>query len=283
MPLRTRTSSKALRLASAAGLALSLSLSACSVGGGQGASAPAAAPRPAEVTYGHAAGTGQKVETATGPYETLTAAASSNLINFEYASTLMGTAWTKEDGAAAQKVAVDFVFKEFLDSTTLEGGPAEFEAWRLSDGKKYLTEPMSEAAAAPDAQGLVLSNAKGKALLPVLIHDGKPRVSSVTLTMSSFGPATPESGLSFNFDYGADYRVSDAEAGAFVGAQFTGQSGADFINSDRAKPQLRDGVGENIYRGYGHVNITLDKDETGAMRITSAVSSAKFNTDDFTF
>jgi hypothetical protein len=281
MSLGPKPSWNALRRAAVTGLAISLSLS---LSGCVGALGPS--PIPTKSSYGDVTGTGETMGVTDGVYETITVDKDSALNVFNEGkpipADLEAHGWTQEDGVAGQKLAVDYMVKEFFDSMALEGGPAEFETWRQIVGKKYFSEAASEQAAELDHQGYIWSNAKGKTLIPHLIHDGKPRAKNVDLKLTGFRNSDEIRGILFSFDYTTDYRVNDAEASKFAGAHSGGMSGDDFIKSDNAKPQLKDGTGENIYRGKGTADVVVDKDETGAMKIVWVVSKASFSTDDFT-
>lgn len=232
-------------------------------------------------------GTGEKVNTPTGSYEKVKMNPSDLIYQYNYGEgknpeSMSGMSWSVEDGTAAQKLAVDYVANEFLNSTALESGMDGFNQWYATTAGNYFSPSiMGNVAQNPGDSHILLGNFGDKGLIPALIHDGGPRVKDVKLNLVSVLPYEndPTNQLTFGFNFDAGYRVDDANAAAIVGA-YTGMTGPEVINSKYAKDNLKDGTGENVYRGKGWVNVVVNKEESG-MKITGIFSKADFDTRDF--
>lgn len=77
---------------------------------------------------GGAVGTGEIIETATGPYEKIAVAP-------ELIEAVPGpghaavSGWTPEQQLAAQNLALEFTASELVDSIVLDGGEAAVDEW----------------------------------------------------------------------------------------------------------------------------------------------------------
>ncbi|MGP4033620.1 hypothetical protein [Pseudarthrobacter sp. 1C304] len=228
-------------------------------------------------------GTGEKIDTAAGPYEKSSLPANDPAYSYNPTFHDASSGWTVDEASAAQKLAIDYMSKEFLDSTALEGGDAEFQNWYAANAKKYFSEKVIDIAGQnPGENKIILGNFGTNRLIPNLIHDGSPRVKEAHLGVTGFGFVnTPELGNSveFSIEWNAGYRVDDTNGAAFVG-HHTGMTGEQVLNSKYATDKLKDGSGENVYRGTGSANVMVTKDPDG-LKIVSFSSKADFDTRDF--
>ncbi|MFJ4264666.1 hypothetical protein ACIPYU_19675 [Paenarthrobacter nicotinovorans] len=247
---------------------------------------PESAPNPAAVADKATGltGTGQKVETATGSYEKTTLAAGDPAYTYNIQAHDASSGWTAEEATAAQKLAVDYLSNEFLDSTALEGSDQDFWDWYYANEGKYFSDKVTGEIrqGQPSQMNIILGNFGTNKLLPSLIHDGSARVKEENLEVqnSSFS-ITPEqiNVVNFNFNWQVGYRVDDANAAALVG-HYTNLTGEEVLNSKYAKDNLKDGVGENVYRGKGSAYVAITKDP-GGLKIVGFSSKADFDTRDF--
>jgi hypothetical protein len=264
----------------AAGLLIT-SLAGCSLVPHQ--VAPDPSPATAHDTVGTGiVGTGEKVETPTGTYEKITMSESDPVYQYSTVHHDASSGWTVEEATAGQKLVVDYLTKEFLDSTALEGGDAEFHNWFAATGKNYYSESvLGEAGQNPGENKIILGNFGENKLIPNLIHDGSPRVKEADLQVTGFTFLdTPElNGVEYGVQFNVAYRVDDANGAALVG-HYTGMTGEQVLTSKYATDKLKDGTGENVYRGTGYANVLVAK-EPGGMKIVSFGSKADFDTRDF--
>lgn len=262
--------------------ALALTVSGCSMLPNQaGTEVAEAAP-----SYGDVVGSGEMVTTPSGTYEKIIL--SENSPAYEYAAELhdRSSGWTVEEAIAGQKLAVDYVTQEFLDSTALEGGDAEFRRWHDVAGKKYFSESViGETSRNPGETKIILGNFGANNFIPALIHDGSPRVKDVQLDPPAavYKPWETGAGLAqdmqYSIQFDAGYRVDDVNGAAFVGKQ-VGMTGDKVLTSKYATDRLKDGTGENVYRAKGYANVVVTK-APGGMKIVGFESKADFDTRDF--
>ena len=234
-------------------------------------------------------GSGEKIQTPTGSYEKITYNEDAPIYKFNNGNgntpEMEAKGWSLEDSTAAQKVAVNYMTKEFIDSTALEGGDEAFKEWHSTTAKNYYSDAVyNEIANNPGETKIILGNFGQNKFMPNLIHDGTPREKSLDLTLNGYGPYNDQPGydaVMFSIEYTAEYRVDDANAAEFIGKHTpTPMSGAEVIQSKYAKDSLKDGSGENVYRAKGYANIVVAK-EAGGFKIIGFQSKADFDTTDF--
>jgi hypothetical protein len=274
--LKKAVRSKFAQKVAAAGLlvGMSVSLAGCFANGntennngGNPAPTPStSASAPAPASYGMVIGSGEKVKTADGTYETIDIDKNSPLYNFNNGEGnpdyMAEAGWTEADGKASQKVVANYLVKEFVDSSALETGDKGYQEWHKTSAKKYYSgEIYQQLGASPDSN-VVLGNFAGADKIPALIHDDTPREKELNLEVTGFMPYSDErgvKGIMYTVKYDAAYRVSDANATKFA-ASHTGKTPEEFLKSSMAKPSLKDGKGENIYRPKGLAEIVVGKD-----------------------
>lgn len=240
-------------------------------------------------SYGVAVGSGEKVETDTGTYETITLDPNSPAYSFNKGrgnpSYMQEAGWTEEDGAAAQRHVINYMVNEFVDSTALEGGDAAFQNWYANDAKPYYSGPLyQELGQVGGSSNVILGNFAGAKSMPNLIHDGAPREKTLDLNVSGFMPYSDgagNNGIGYTVEYTAEYRVDDSNAAEFAGSTL-GQTAEQFLAGPMAKESIKDGKGENVYRVKGHANIITAKDANNEWKIIGFTSSTDFDTSDFT-
>lgn len=230
-------------------------------------------------------GSGEKVDTGAGTYEKITLSPDAPVYQFStiHADTpeMKEIGWSVEDGMAGQRAAVDYVTKEFIDSTALEGDNAAYQEWYANSAPKYYSEAvLPQLASNPEETKIILGNFGANKFMPNLIHDGNPRVKTLDLKVTGFAAVPSYNGVEYSIEYDAAYRVDDANAAKFVGSH-VGLSGEAFTQSKYAKDSLKDGTGENLYRGKGYANVIVAKDANGQMKLTGFSSKADFDTTDF--
>jgi hypothetical protein len=255
-------------------------------------------------SYGEAVGSGEMVTTPSGTYERIKLHEGSPAYDYAWLTRRHRDAWgwTVPEAAGAQKLAVDYVTQEFLDSTALEGGDAEFSTWHASNASRYFAERIiGDTLQNPGETKLILGNFGENKFIPALIHDGSPRVKELDLTLGGAGfvdeggnfvddthpdgtllnePSGPVvTWLRFDIPFKAGYRVDDTNGAALVG-QHVGMTGEEVLASKYATDKLKDGSGENVYRGEGHAQVWVAKEPEG-LRIIGFQSQADFDTRDF--
>jgi hypothetical protein len=192
--------------------------------------------------------------------------------------------WSAEDGAAAQRHVVDYMVKEFVDSSALNGGDKAYQEWTATSAPKYYADHVVKEPAFKTGEGnTVLGNYHGNAM-PNLIHDGTPREKTLDMNLTGFMPyddGAGTKGIEYTFKYTAEYRVSDKDAAAFAG-KYTNMSGEAFLKSQMAKDSLKDGSGENVFVAKGTSDVVVAKDAKGAWKIIGFQSQTDYDTSNFT-
>ena len=256
---------------------------------GQGQTAPAGAPHPAAPNYGDVVGTGTKVTVADGSYETIALDPKSRLYDVAVggglADTLAQSGFTLDDAKAAQKFALDYVVKEFIDSTALETKDDGFKAWIAANGHTYFSDEILGELAAnkPGGAQLLLGDLGSMKTIPALIHDGKPREKNVTATVNGLGTFEGQGvkAIKIELTYGAQYRLTGAAAATFAGSLVKPAMTAEqFIASASAKPSLKM-EGEYTYGATGSATIGVDKDSQGRWQIDGFQSQTNFDPSSF--
>lgn len=243
-----------------------------------------------ESSLGDVTGSGEKVETDRGTYETITLDPGAEIYQYNngggHTPELEAAGWTAEDGAAGQKLVADYMVREFVDSSALETGDEGFQQWHQTRAAEYYSPTVHEQLGQMGgSSNAVIGNFAGVKAMPNLIHDGSPREKSLNLKLDSVAPYEGSSsgakGMNYSIQYSAEYRVDDANAAAFAGSTM-GQSGAQFLDGMLAKPQLRDGTGENVYRAYGTAYVVVGKDANNQLKIIGFSSTTDYDANDFT-
>lgn len=279
--------SKIAQRVAAAGLVIGMSASlvGCIANGTAPDQHQPGAPAGPSTSISQVLGSGEKVETPTGTYEKIIMNPDAEAYQYKPIpgdeQALQGMGWTVSDGAAGQKHAVDYMTKEFIDSTALEGGDAEYQEWYAHSAPKYYHDSvLPDVANNPGETKVILGNFGQNKFMPNLIHDGTPREKTLELQVDAAMPKPDYNGVQYTVRYEASYRVNDAEAAKFVGLH-TGLSGEAVLQSKYAKDVLKDGSGENIYKAKGYANIVVAKDANGQMKIIGFESKADFDTSGF--
>lgn len=242
-----------------------------------------------EAAYGDVTGSGEKVETDRGTYETITLDPSADIYQYNngagHTPELEAAGWTAEDGAAGQKLVADYMVREFVDSPALETGDEGFQEWYKTRAAEYYSPTVYEQLGQMGgSSNAIIGNFGGVKAMPNLIHDGSPREKSLSLKLDSVAPyagSTDARGINYSIQYSAEYRVDDANAAAFAGGTM-GQTGEQFLDGMMAKPQLRDGTGENVYRAYGTAYVVVGKDANNQLKIIGFSSTTDYDASDFT-
>jgi hypothetical protein len=254
-------------------------------------------------SYGDAVGSGEMVTTPSGTYEKIKLSEKDPAYEYKPLAHEDSWGWTVLEATAAQKLAVDYMTQEFLDSTALEGGDSEFSSWHAATSKNYYSESiLAQTTQNPGETKLILGNFGANKFIPALIHDRSPRVKNLDLDVAGSGfvdengnsvdevdqngnliDKTIGSGIvtytKFSISFKAGYRVDDVNGAAFVGQQ-VGMTGDEVLTSKYATDKLKDGSGENVYRAEGYANVVEAK-EPGGLRIIGFESAADFDTRDF--
>lgn len=239
-------------------------------------------------------GTGVKIDTPNGSYEKVgfdPNAPVYALGESEGIDHVLEAGWTEEELLSGRRFAMDYIITEFLDSTALEGGDPAYRNWYAKEAPKYFAQEAYDQIA--DGTGnVVLGNFGDKnSLVPELIKDGAPRINDLTVEHKGYTPIaeTGVKALNYLFSFKGDYRVSDASAAKFVSDYSIMNLPAEkhltpekFLASDMAKPQLKDGKGENKLPVYGDASISLAKNAEGQWEIVGFTGYPEVNTDDFT-
>lgn len=267
-------------------IGLSLSLAGCSIPFGAGA-----APTSTSNLTGPVVSTGKKVNTSTGSYQTITVDKESAVYKYDPSKFNMKMmaerGYAEETGRDGQQFAASYLVEQYLDSTALEGDMNGFRSWYKTTGSNLIDPRISTKADVLAPYFLVLGNYGKQKNFPAFVHDGQPRVSSVDLKLVEAGPYFMDDdsklpGISYGFQFKADYRVSDAAAAAWAGLK-TGMSGEKFLKSNMAKPSLKDSAGENVFRVTGTVYAVAQPDNAGTWQIVGFENrEVKGDTSDFT-
>lgn len=248
-------------------------------------SAPAS---PSAASYGGVIGSGQQVKAADGTYETVIIDKDSPVYKYNNGQgntpEMEAAGYSAEDGQASQKFVADYMVNEFVDSKALETKDQGYDEWYATSAKNYFTPNVYQELGANRGKGQVILGDLGSMnTMPNLIHDGKPREKSLNLNVMGFAPYSDgqgNKGIKYAVEYTAEYRVSDAEAAKFAG-QHVNMTPEQFLQSDLAKPSVKDGKGENSYQAKGTANIVVTKDEQGAWKIIGFSSQTNFDVTDF--
>lgn len=247
--------------------------------------ASAQASDPGAASYGDLVGTGEVVTDVHGEYEKV--ALSPDAAVATWNPEIVGDGFfmknfTEDQLVAAQVDAMDFVVTQFIDSSALDTGLAGYQDWLATTAPQYLSAEITGHPANATGETLPVLNTASVPNLPVLIRDGAPRANNLELNLSAITADAYNDVpyIDFSIQYVADYRVSDAEATAFA-AQMTAMSESDFLASDRAKPQLADGTGVNLYGVSGSLRVGLEPTGDG-FTMVGLQSTADFDTSDFT-
>lgn len=254
-------------------------------------SAPAEPTTPASSpdTFGNFIGSGEKVETDDGSYETITVNPDAPVYTLNNGQGLPAgfaeSGWTEADAEAGQKFAVDYVVSEFIDSKALETGESGYQEWFATSAPKYFSDNMLNAPTVqtPDEAPVILGNFAGRNVIPNLIHDGTPREKGLQLTMlnaETFPSSTGQPAMKFNIEYIADYRLDDASAAEF-GSYYTNQTPEQFLSSPNATEKVKDGSGENVYSAYGTVGVVVVKNNDGGWEMIGLQTETNYSTIDF--
>jgi hypothetical protein len=266
---------------------MSVSLVGCFANGGGNDNQPVV-PTNAPTSIGMVIGSGEKVKTATGTYETITIDKNSPVYTFNNGEGnpdyMAKAGWTEADGKASQKLVADYLVQEFVDSSALETGDKGYQDWHKKSASKYYSgEIYKQLGETPDSN-VVLGNFAGANKIPALIHDDTPREKELNLNVTGFMPysdANGVKGIEYTVEYDAAYRVSDANATSFA-ASHLGKTPEEFLKSPAAKDSLKDGKGENIYRAKGLANIVVGKDSKGQWHIIGFQATTEYDSSNFT-
>ena len=293
MSKETTASNHRLRLirsvtAVGAASALLFSLSACSEGA-DGAVQPSAS---AAVVDNTIKGTGVKIDTPNGRYEKVGFDSNAPIYKLDPSDGIdhvLEAGWTQEELLSGRKFAMDYVVSEFLDSTALEGGDPSYQNWYVNEAPKYFAQETYDQIG--DGTGNVVLGSFGankNTLVPELIKDGGPRINDLVIEHKGYTPTATEDGTKAIFyivAFNGDYRISDASAASLVSDYTIRNLPAEkhltpeqFLASDMAKPNVKDGVGENKLA----VSMGLVKNAEGAWEIISFSGYPTTSTDDFT-
>jgi hypothetical protein len=232
-------------------------------------------------------------EDLTGTYAKLTLDANSPAYvpNPEQVPHVTAYGWTADNVAAGQRLAVDYVVNEFLDSSALETGDEGYRAWHADEAPKYLSEEL-HALVADGSGTLVVGNIKGRLMVPELIKDGSPRLKDLNLSVSNV--SNTEHGASnritYTINYSGDYRISDASAAQFMSDYIAKKLPVEkhhtpeqFLASDMARPSMKDGVGENKLHIGGVITVNVLKNAEGTLVIDGFQNKSGLDTADFTW
>lgn len=128
----------------------------------------------------------------------------------------------------------------------------------------------------------VIGNVDGNTLIPAMIHDGKPRITALTLFPGTIEAVEDEKGrrLISHVTFDATYRVDDHNAIQF-GAMQAKLAPEEFLASGMAKDAVKDGQGENPLGFNGSLVFELVADPDGQMKINDLNTTIRFKTDAF--
>jgi hypothetical protein len=286
--LHNAVRSKMTQKIAAAGLlvGMSVSLVGCFANGNANNDQPVVPPN-APSSYGMVVGSGEKVETEAGVYEKITVNEDAPIYvynnGYGHPEYISSAGWSEEDGASGQRAAVDYMVKEFVDSTALNGGDAAYQEWYNTSAKKYYSDTLYQDPSMSSGEGsVVLGNYNGNSM-PNLIHDGTPREKTLDLKLagvSSYDDGEGVKGLRYGFSFNAEYRVNDKEATNFA-SKLLNKSPEEFLNSPSAKDSVKDGTGENVYGAKGQANIVLVKNANNEWKILGFQAITEYDTSNF--
>lgn len=279
---------------------LSFSLVGCSANGNTNhsvtpansqASATPASQAPKEAPVGDGImGSGQQVKASDGStYETLAIDPNSPILKFNngqgLSSAMSAANYTEADGQASQKLAANYMVKEFIDSTALETKDvAGFQRWLGLSGRDYFTPAVyNDLNSHPEGARVILGDIGGTTTMPNLLHDGKPREKNVKVNVTDVSPFSNnqgETGIKYNFQYSATYRLSATEAANFA-AKLGKMTPEQFLQSGKAQPSIKDGKGETTYTATGSVDFVVSKDSTGDWKISGSLTKSDYDVSAF--
>jgi hypothetical protein len=235
--------------------------------------------------HGDLRGSGSQTEDALGVYELAELNPDAAVATYDVervGNEVRSLGFSDEQLAAAQAFAMDFVVTQFIDSSALDTGPTGYGGWLVDTAPRYLSAEILADPALQSGASLPVLNTATAPNVPALVRDGTPRASKLDLVLNSVSGdrynAAPF--IDFSIQFAADYRVDDAAATAFA-AQLTGMTPAEFLASDRASAQLRDGSGTNTYSASGAVRLGVQP-SGDAFVVIGIQSDADFDTSDFT-
>lgn len=283
--IRSAVRSKIAKRVVAAGLAgvMIFSLAGCfanDVPNPHGPDGPTNVPQ----EYGDAAGNGTTVTDEYGTYEPLTVNPDSKSAQIREAGidqTVYDAGYTNEDVQAAQYFASKMVVEQFLDSSALDTGAAGYANWQSTVAPEYFY-PDVAASMAPGAGHTNLTiNTSTLNAVPQLVRDGKPRISSVSLSVDRVYSEN-KGGIQFigfEYSFNVDYRASDVSI-LDLSKKVTGLSEQDLAST--LKPEIFDSAGENRYNAYGSINLGVKKQENNTYKSAGATSYYYYDTQTYT-
>jgi hypothetical protein len=222
--------------------------------------APASSPTVEPLSFGVAAGSGNKVTDARGEYERLTLPEDSTAYAYDASlndASVAELGFTDADADSAQKYAMQFALEQVLDSSALDTGPDGYSKWLAEEAPKYFNNDIVTKAETDVGNDIIVSN-KRPGEIPELIRDGRPRASKVALSVTRIYADSYDGSnfIAVEAEYSIDYRASD-EAVLKLGEEVQGVP-RDQIR-DSFEEQVFDGEGENTYRSYGTITVGLSK------------------------
>ena len=187
----------------------------------------------------------REVTDAGGTYTQTTINPDAAALQFDAASvdiSARDAGFTDAQLESAQKWVVTFVAEEQADSISVDSTPG-WDEWQRDNVAKYLLPSYVDMLLAPaedngDRTGLIYNNPNDS--VPPLVRDGKPRLSSTTITVSEVSGGADPAG-SYVWVGGktaVEYRVSDQEAQKFAQTQNPGLSAEELQSR---LPALYDG------------------------------------------
>lgn len=262
---------------------MSASLVGCFGSAGDTNNAPDVIPPSPPVTQSQSffQGSGDIVKTENGSYEKIILNEDAPVLKYDvHPQSMTDAGFSAEDGAAGQKIAANYIIKEFIDSEALDTGDAGYDAWRASDvpPQYFADNILNDPGFASSSSSVLLGNFQGERQIPQPIHDGTPRERSLNLELVGGGPFQDESGnvvgIKYSFDYSVEYRVDDSSAVDFL-AHKQGMSKDDYLA--QAPSNLKDGKGENLYTASGWMNVVVAKQADGSMKIIGFQSDSELD------
>lgn len=244
---------------------------------------------PAETLGNGIIGSGQQVKASDGSeYETVTIDPNAPIYNFNNGQGLSpemkSAGYTEADGKESQKFVANYMVKEFVDSSGLETKDAGFQQWLGTTGRNYFSPDVyNQLASNPQGGGtqVILGDLGSTKTMPNLIHDGKPREKTLSMSLAEVSPFSNnrgDTGIKYSVQYSATYRLSDLEAANFASKLSGGQMTAEqFLQSNKAQPSIKDGKGETTYTANGTADIVVQKDSSGEWKITGMMSKTDFD------
>jgi len=182
--------------------------------------------------------------------------------------------YTEADVLSAQQFVATFAASESTDSTAVDGNG--WEAWRANVGPQYVSGPFAQDLLNPaangtdDRAGIIFNNPNNST--PLMIRDGKPRLTSNVITIDSIKNVDYEGAhyIKVNGSASTSYRVSDADGLAWA-MQRNNLTQEEVISQ---VPTLNDGK-ENTFLNTFNFGYTLEKKADGSWGIVG--SSTKYS------